>query len=107
MIYRQDAAYSPTSTKIGRPQLVAKTIFDGTKLPLVPQRPQHHYRWVFGQKPALRWRVSTAIAVVWMLVWLAIPAAALAASPSPNVLPAESRGVTQAPPPQPINWDRV
>ena len=42
-----------------------------------------------------------------MLAWLAIPCSALAASPSPNVLPSESRGVTQAPPPQPINWDRV
>jgi acetylornithine deacetylase/succinyl-diaminopimelate desuccinylase-like protein len=107
MIYRHDAAHSPASSKIGQPQLVAKTIFDGTKLPVVPQRPQHHYRWVIGQKPASRWPASAAIAVIWMLACLAIPAAALAASPSPNVLPAESRGVTQAPPPQPINWDRV
>jgi len=35
------------------------------------------------------------------------PAFAASAAPSPNILPAESRGVTQAPPPQPINWDRV
>jgi acetylornithine deacetylase/succinyl-diaminopimelate desuccinylase-like protein len=52
---------------------------------------------------------STAIASFWTLFCVAISSAALAASPaaSPNVLPAESMGVTQAPPPQPINWDRV
>jgi len=40
---------------------------------------------------------------------LALSTAALAASSAatPNVLPAESRGVSPAPPPQPINWDKV
>jgi acetylornithine deacetylase/succinyl-diaminopimelate desuccinylase-like protein len=50
---------------------------------------------------------ASAIAAVSMLAFLAISGAASAASPSPNVLPAESMGVTKAPPPQPINWDRV
>ena len=52
---------------------------------------------------------ATAITAFSLLACLAISAAAFAASPaaSPNVLPAESMGVTQAPPPQPINWDRV
>ena len=44
-----------------------------------------------------------------LLACLALSTAALAASPAatPNVLPAESRGVSPAPPPQPINWDKV
>src|SRR5271156_4439198 len=51
---------------------------------------------------------STAIAAASLLACLAFTGSALAAaSPSPSVLPAESMGVTQAPPPQPINWDRV
>ncbi len=52
---------------------------------------------------------STAIAAAALLACFAISGSAIAASPaaSPNVLPAESRGVTQAPPPQPINWDKV
>ena len=52
---------------------------------------------------------ATAINAFSLLACLAISGAAFAASPeaSPNVLPAESMGVTQAPPPQPINWDKV
>lgn len=52
---------------------------------------------------------STAIAAAALLACFAISGSAIAASPaaSPNVLPAESLGVTQAPPPQPINWDKV
>ena len=42
-----------------------------------------------------------------LLACLAISGSAFGASPSPNVLPSESRGVTKAPPPQPINWDKV
>ncbi|HEY2474140.1 MAG TPA: M20/M25/M40 family metallo-hydrolase, partial [Candidatus Cybelea sp.] len=54
-----------------------------------------------------------AIAVACLLVGFPARGSALAASPSatsnvlPNALPAESSGVSQAPPPQPINWDRV
>lgn len=53
--------------------------------------------------------MTRAIAAAYLLASLAIPRPALAASPSatPNVLPAESIGVRPAPPPQPINWDRV
>src|SRR5579863_8180206 len=53
--------------------------------------------------------MTRAIAAASLLASLALclPAFASAASPSPNLLPAESQGVTQAPPPQPINWDRV
>lgn len=53
--------------------------------------------------------MTRAIAAAYLLASLAIPRPALAASPSatPNVLPAESIGATKAPPPQPINWDRV
>ncbi|MFZ2059524.1 MAG: M20/M25/M40 family metallo-hydrolase [Candidatus Binatus sp.] len=52
---------------------------------------------------------ASAINAFSLLACLAISSAAFAASPagSPNVLPAESMGVTEAPPPQPINWDRV
>src|SRR6202041_576820 len=52
---------------------------------------------------------SIAIPAAARLACFAISGYAIAASPaaSPNVLPAESRGVTQAPPPQPINWDKV
>src|ERR1700758_428206 len=50
---------------------------------------------------------ASSIAAIWMLALVALPCSAFAASPSPNVLPAESRGVTKAPPPQPINWDKV
>jgi acetylornithine deacetylase/succinyl-diaminopimelate desuccinylase-like protein len=44
-----------------------------------------------------------------LLACFALPGAALAASgaATPNVLPAQSRGVSPAPPPQPINWDKV
>ncbi len=77
---------------------------------MVPQRPQYHYSWY----EELRARQRSAALIlkklkkaISILALLAIPTATLAASPSPNVLPAESRGVTQAPPPQPINWDRV
>ncbi|MGC2278099.1 MAG: hypothetical protein WA571_18945, partial [Candidatus Binatus sp.] len=53
--------------------------------------------------------MTRAIAAAYLLASLALPRPALAASPSatPNVLPAESIGATKAPPPQPINWDRV
>ena len=53
--------------------------------------------------------MTRAIAAAYLLASLALPRPALAASPSatPNVLPAESIGVRPAPPPQPINWDRV
>jgi acetylornithine deacetylase/succinyl-diaminopimelate desuccinylase-like protein len=49
------------------------------------------------------------MAAASLLACLAICGFASAASPAatPNVLPAESRGVTKAPPPQPINWDKV
>jgi acetylornithine deacetylase/succinyl-diaminopimelate desuccinylase-like protein len=55
-----------------------------------------------------RWR-ATAIAAVWLFAGLAISNTVLAASPAPtpDLLPAEARGVSAAPPPQPINWDRV
>lgn len=51
---------------------------------------------------------SSTIAAA-LLACFALPGAALAASPaaSPNVLPSQSRGVSPAPPPQPINWDKV
>jgi len=55
-------------------------------------------------------RGARAIAIAaYLLACFAICGAALAASvpATPNVLPAESSGVSQAPPPQPINWDRV
>ncbi|HEV2171773.1 MAG TPA: M20/M25/M40 family metallo-hydrolase [Candidatus Binatus sp.] len=44
-----------------------------------------------------------------LLAYVALSGAALAAAPAatPNVLPAQSRGVSPAPPPQPINWDKV
>ncbi len=44
-----------------------------------------------------------------MLACLATYGSAFAASPAAtsNVLPAESKGVSKAPPPQPINWDKV
>ena len=53
--------------------------------------------------------MTRAIAAASLLASLALCRPALAASPAatPNVLPAESIGATQAPPPQPINWDRV
>src|SRR6204780_3718732 len=38
---------------------------------------------------------------------ISAPALAASASPTPDLLPAEARGVSAAPPPQPINWDRV
>jgi acetylornithine deacetylase/succinyl-diaminopimelate desuccinylase-like protein len=51
---------------------------------------------------------SIAIAAACLLASFALSAAALAASPTPNLLlPSSSRGVSEAPPPQPINWDRV
>ncbi len=54
-------------------------------------------------------RMPAAISAACLLACLAISGSAFAASPSatPNVLPAESKGVSQAPPPQPINWDKV
>ena len=61
-------------------------------------------------------RASRRRAPIWipaacLLAWLAISGSAFAASPSaaatPDLLPTESSGVSQAPPPQPINWDRV
>jgi acetylornithine deacetylase/succinyl-diaminopimelate desuccinylase-like protein len=60
-------------------------------------------------KVSPRRSMTRAIATFWMLSCLAISGSAIAASPAatPNLLPAESQGVTQAPPPQPINWDRV
>jgi acetylornithine deacetylase/succinyl-diaminopimelate desuccinylase-like protein len=51
--------------------------------------------------------IGRPIAAGLLFACLAIPCTAFSASPSPNVLPAESRGVTKAPPPQPINWDKV
>jgi acetylornithine deacetylase/succinyl-diaminopimelate desuccinylase-like protein len=55
--------------------------------------------------------MTRAIAASFLLACIATSSSALAASPiaatTPNLLPAESRGVSQAPPPQPINWDRV
>ena len=52
-----------------------------------------------------------AIAAACLLACPAISSPAFAASPSavatPDLLPTESSGVSQAPPPQPINWDRV
>ena len=53
---------------------------------------------------------SIAIAAACLLAGFALPASALAASPSPTpnlLMPGGSRGVSEAPPPQPINWDRV
>jgi hypothetical protein len=51
---------------------------------------------------------SIAISAACLLASFALSAAALAASPTPNLLlPGSSRGVSEAPPPQPINWDRV
>jgi acetylornithine deacetylase/succinyl-diaminopimelate desuccinylase-like protein len=57
----------------------------------------------------LRMRLRVAVAAVCLLACLAICGSAIAASPSSttSLLPAESQGVSQAPPPQPINWDRV
>lgn len=51
----------------------------------------------------------SSIAAAALSACLAISGSAWSASPapSPNVLPTESRGVTKAPPPQPINWDKV
>jgi acetylornithine deacetylase/succinyl-diaminopimelate desuccinylase-like protein len=96
MDYRQDAHHSPDSLRIPRLQPPTKTVFDGTKLPIVGEPSQNHNRWY-------------NLLFSCLLACLAISNAALAASPaaSPNMLPAESRGVTKAPPPQPINWDRV
>jgi len=53
---------------------------------------------------------SIAISAACLLASFALSPSALAASPSPtpnSLLPGESRGVSEAPPPQPINWDRV
>jgi acetylornithine deacetylase/succinyl-diaminopimelate desuccinylase-like protein len=43
----------------------------------------------------------------FLLAGIALSSIAEAASPTSNVLPSESKGVSPAPPPQPINWDRV
>ena len=49
-----------------------------------------------------------AIAAASLFACFAICGSASAAAPATsNVLPAESKGVSQAPPPQPINWDKV
>src|SRR5579862_9967982 len=112
MDYRQDAQHSPGSLAVRRHQPPAKPFSDGTKLPIVGELSQNHNRWyifrfsgLFESRPPL----TRAIAAAFILACLAISGATFAASPaaSPNVLPAESMGVTQAPPPQPINWDRV
>jgi acetylornithine deacetylase/succinyl-diaminopimelate desuccinylase-like protein len=54
---------------------------------------------------------AIAIAAACLLACVAISGSVFAASPAAsatsNLLPAESQGVSQAPPPQPINWDRV
>ena len=52
---------------------------------------------------------SKTIAAASILACVATTRPAFAASPapSPNVLPAESRGVTQAPAPKPINYDKL
>jgi acetylornithine deacetylase/succinyl-diaminopimelate desuccinylase-like protein len=54
---------------------------------------------------------STSVIVAGcLLACLAISGSALAApsaAATPNVLPSESRGVSKAPPPLPINWDKV
>ncbi len=54
---------------------------------------------------------ASAIAAASLLAWVAISGSALAApasaSAAPNILPSESMGVSKAPPPQPINWDKV
>src|ERR1035437_5424015 len=49
------------------------------------------------------------ITAACLLACLALSGSALAASPSAttNVLPFGSKGVSKAPPPQPINWDKV
>jgi hypothetical protein len=48
---RQDATHSPDLPEIGRLQLLAKTIFDGTKLPLVEPPSQNHHIWYELQTP--------------------------------------------------------
>jgi acetylornithine deacetylase/succinyl-diaminopimelate desuccinylase-like protein len=113
MDYRQDAQHSPGSLAAGPKQPPAKTFSDGTKLPMVGRPSQNRYRWysllfsaLFDQSES-RPLLSRVIAAACLLACVAISAAAYAASPSPNVLPPESMGVRQAPPPQPINWDRV
>jgi hypothetical protein len=45
MDHRQDAPHSPDSPEIGRLQLLTKTVFDGTKLPLVAPSSQNHHIW--------------------------------------------------------------
>ncbi len=56
----------------------------------------------------LRGRTPAVIAAACLLACVALSGSALAASPAtPNILPSESRGVSKAPPPQPINWDKV
>ena len=53
-------------------------------------------------------RASVAIAAAYILAWVALCGSALAAaSATTNILPSESRRVSKAPPPQPINWDKV
>src|ERR1700693_5500581 len=116
MDYRQDAASSPSSREIGRHELPVKTFFDGTKLSMVESRPKNHHIWyklplspLANHSEPRRRTSSTAIAAASLLASIAISGSAIGASPAatPNLLPAESRGVTQAPPPQPINWDKV
>lgn len=53
--------------------------------------------------------VRQAFAVASLLSCLALsgPAVAAPSGATPNVLPAEAKGVSPAPPPQPINWDKV
>src|ERR1700693_2566960 len=97
MDYPQDAQHSPDLLRVsGRHQAPLKTFSDGPHLPMVEAPSQNHNRWY-------------NVLFSCLLACLAISAPAFAASPSasPNMLPGESRGVTKAPPPQPINWDRV
>jgi len=60
-------------------------------------------------RAAIRRRAPAAIAVASIVAWVALSGYALAAAQSAttSVLPSESRGVTKAPPPRPINWDKV
>jgi acetylornithine deacetylase/succinyl-diaminopimelate desuccinylase-like protein len=52
-------------------------------------------------------RLTIAALSMLACVLISSPAFAASPAPSPNLLPAEAKGVTKAPPPQPINWDKV
>src|SRR5208282_789852 len=89
---------------------MARTSFDGcSRWEYLSARVIEIFNCCPSSNSARLWRSPAAIAAAWMLAWFAISSSVFAASPSAtsNVLPAESRGVTQAPPPQPINWDKV